>query len=162
MADWLAFKHSFLRIGRKDFAEWLADPKNLQLLDEADKNIREKCKDKHQRFWPGFTFPNTPIPTDPSGAAARTFEDPPVATEPPKPPKENPEKYQLDDKEEVFRCLRWKGFLILEGNDSIRFDKGEYRTSDPKEKRMIIEHPYFNLHIFADNPELRALKEWKR
>lgn len=59
-----------------------------------------------------------------------------------------------------FICNRFPDKWILQGNKSIRFKGGEFRTSDPELIEAIVNQPDFGLWIIADDPEL--MKRRKR
>ncbi len=136
-ADLVASEKDFKYLSKPEFEAFLGHPENIEAIEKAPVSVNNSAYRKFDRFWPDkinpFDEPETPLEDAPPGPQG-----------------------------ERFVCNRYPGYGIGLGNKIIKFKNGVYITSDEKEIEAIVEDRYFNLFIFADNPELRELKPRKR
>jgi hypothetical protein len=104
------------------------------------------------------------VASDPVGIfEAKTVEVEPVEKSPKVRAKftldEAIEWFRKDPHPEEFFCTGPPGFALVQGDHYLKFEKGQFVTSDPVEVEILMRSREFNLFIYVVNANLRNLRE---
>ncbi|MBC2741586.1 MAG: hypothetical protein HGJ93_00675 [Desulfosarcina sp.] len=136
--NWEDFKQSFKSFGKKRMGAFMADPVNIQMFSHAPDYVTAMAFEKCEKYGIEWPVSETNPDADPDAGS-------------PGPPEG-----------ERFVCNRHPNYQILVGDKVAQFTNGSFRTDDPEIIAAIVDDPWFNLFIVADNKTLRNLRPKRR